>query len=176
MKVNADTGALMVEMEVAALFIVGTMRGVRTAAIATADGNVFNQGDYDPHGTIVAEGKKKMMRVGLNVAKQASLEDNEEEVQIFDQQSQMKYLEIFKSSNLYDFAMNHSDLSDKQRAIIMNLAQKGSFASFQFFLEKGTTLNEQEIKDATILFHKIQRGADDTFSVKSKVFFDTLQK
>ena len=42
LKVNADTGALMVEMEVAALFIVGTMRGVRTAAIATADGNVFN--------------------------------------------------------------------------------------------------------------------------------------
>lgn len=61
LKVNADTGALMVEMEVAALFIVGIMRGVRTAAIATADGNVFNQGDYDPHGTIVAEGKKKML-------------------------------------------------------------------------------------------------------------------
>jgi len=61
LKVNADTGALMVEMEVAALFIIGTMRGVRTAAIATADGNVFNQGDYDPHGKIVAEGKKKML-------------------------------------------------------------------------------------------------------------------
>jgi uridine phosphorylase len=42
MKVNADTGALLVEMEVAALFIIGTMRGIRTAAIATADGNVFN--------------------------------------------------------------------------------------------------------------------------------------
>lgn len=57
MRDNADTGALMVEMEVAALFVIGTMRGIRTAAIATADGNVFNQGDYDPHGTIVAEGK-----------------------------------------------------------------------------------------------------------------------
>ena len=59
----------MVEMEVAALFIVGSMRGIRTAAIATADGNVFNNGDYDPHGTVVAEGKKNMLKVGLNVAK-----------------------------------------------------------------------------------------------------------
>jgi uridine phosphorylase len=66
----------MVEMEIAALFIVGSMRGIRTAAIATADGNVFNQGDYDPHGNIVADGKKKMFKVGLNTAKRAALEDN----------------------------------------------------------------------------------------------------
>lgn len=39
---NANCGALMVEMEVAALFVIGTMRGIKTAAIATADGNVFN--------------------------------------------------------------------------------------------------------------------------------------
>jgi purine-nucleoside phosphorylase len=58
---NADSGALMVEMEVSALFIIGTQRGIRTAAIATADGNVFNEGDYDPHGTIVAENKVKML-------------------------------------------------------------------------------------------------------------------
>jgi len=72
---NADAGALMVEMEVAALFIIGSMRGIRTAAIATADGNVFNTGDYDPHGTIVAESKLNMLRTGLNVAKRASVED-----------------------------------------------------------------------------------------------------
>ena len=76
----------MVEMEVASLFIVGSMRGIRTAAIATADGNVFKQGDYDPHGHIVANGKKKMMLVGLNVAKRASKEDQEglEEINIFE--------------------------------------------------------------------------------------------
>lgn len=75
LKTNADTGALMVEMEVAALFIIGSMRGIRTAALATADGNVFNQGDYDPHGKIVAEGKIKMLKCGLNVAKKAAIED-----------------------------------------------------------------------------------------------------
>ena len=77
LKTNADTGALMVEMEVAALFIIGTMRGIRTAALATADGNVFNQGDYDPHGKIVAEGKLKMLQIGLNVAKKAVIEDQQ---------------------------------------------------------------------------------------------------
>ena len=61
LKENADTGVLFVEMEVAALFVIGTMRGIRTAAIATADGNVFNHGDYDPHGQAVAEGKLKML-------------------------------------------------------------------------------------------------------------------
>lgn len=82
---NADTGALMVEMEVAALFVIGTMRGIRTAAIATADGNVFNQGDYDPHGKIVAEGKINMLKVGLNVAKKAAYEDSQKELpNIFD--------------------------------------------------------------------------------------------
>jgi len=130
LKANADTGALMVEMEVAALFIVGTMRGVRTAAIATADGNVFNKGDYDPHGTIVAEGKKKMLNIGLNVAKMASVEDNEEEVSIFETQSEMKYLDLFKTSSLYDFVQNHSSLSDKQRSTILKLAQKKTFSNF----------------------------------------------
>ena len=93
----------MVEMEVAALFIVGTMRGIRTAAIATADGNVLNNGDYDPHGTIVAEGKKNMLKIGLNVARKASLDDTpKDEIQIFDSQTQMKYLDIFNTQSLYD--------------------------------------------------------------------------
>lgn len=94
---NADTGALMVEMEVAALFVIGTMRGIRTAAIATADGNVFNQGDYDPHGTIVADGKQKMIRVGLNVAKRHQLEEQAKaQEHIFESQSQKQYLDLFR--------------------------------------------------------------------------------
>ena len=42
LRANADAGELMVEMEIAALFVIGSMRGIRTAAIATADGNLFN--------------------------------------------------------------------------------------------------------------------------------------
>lgn len=70
MKIHADCGAVMVEMEIAALFTIGTTRGIRTAAIATSDGNDFIEGDYDPHGTLVAEGKINMMKVGLKVAMQ----------------------------------------------------------------------------------------------------------
>jgi uridine phosphorylase len=85
LRTNADAGALMVEMEVASLFIVGSHRGIRTAAIATADGNLFNEGDYDPHGAIVAENKVKMLKIGLNVAKQAAMEDKlSEPAQVFD--------------------------------------------------------------------------------------------
>lgn len=75
LKLMADAGALMIEMEVATLFTVGKMRGIRTAAIATADGNLFNKGDYDPHGKVVAASKLKMLKIGLTVAKEASIED-----------------------------------------------------------------------------------------------------
>jgi len=69
MKVHANAGAVIVEMEIAALFTIGTTRGIRTAALATSDGNDFIEGDYDPHGTLVAEGKINMMKVGLKVAR-----------------------------------------------------------------------------------------------------------
>ena len=68
---NADSGAISVEMENATLFSIGTLRGIRTAAIATVDGSPFRweAGDYDPHGLVVAEAKNKMMLTGLKVAK-----------------------------------------------------------------------------------------------------------
>ena len=71
MQLNADAGALTVEMENASLFCVGSVRGIRTAAICTVDGCPFSwdEGDYDPHGALVAEGKKNMIRTGLKVAK-----------------------------------------------------------------------------------------------------------
>ena len=77
LQVNADAGALSVEMENATLFCVGSVRGIRTAAIATIDGSPFkwDEGDYDPHGTVVAEGKKRMILTGLKVAKMV-LEDS----------------------------------------------------------------------------------------------------
>lgn len=97
-KLNADAGATFIEMEVATLFTVGTMRGIRTAAIATADGNLFVEGEYDPHGKIVAEGKEKMIKIGLSVAKQASYDDKYSSlVQVFDSKTQKQYLDLFRT-------------------------------------------------------------------------------
>jgi len=87
----------------------------------------------------------------------------------------MKYLDLFKSSSLYDFVQNHSSLSDKQRGTILQLALKKSFSGFKFFLEKGTELSEQEIMDATILFNKVLRGADETFAKKTSEYLASLK-
>lgn len=79
LQVNADAGALSVEMENATLFCVGSVRGIRTGAIGCIDGSPFHwdEGDYDPHGTVVAEGKKNMILTGLKVAKKI-VEENEQ--------------------------------------------------------------------------------------------------
>jgi uridine phosphorylase len=76
LQVNADAGALTVEMENATLFCVGSVRGIRTGAIATVDGSPFNweDGDYDPHGKTVAEGKTKMIMTGLKVGSKIAAE------------------------------------------------------------------------------------------------------
>jgi len=41
LQVNADAGALSVEMENATLFCVATIRGIRAAAICSIDGSPF---------------------------------------------------------------------------------------------------------------------------------------
>ena len=76
LQVNADAGALSVEMENATLFCVGAVRGIRVGAIATIDGSPFHwdDGDYDPHGKTVAEGKKRMIMTGLKVASKIAKE------------------------------------------------------------------------------------------------------
>lgn len=58
-------------MENASLFCVGSVRGIRTAAIGTIDGSPFkwDEGDYDPHGAVVGDGKMRMIKTGLRVAK-----------------------------------------------------------------------------------------------------------
>ena len=67
-------------MENATLFCIGSVRGIRTGAIAVIDGSPFNweKGDYDPLGTIVSEGKNKMILTGLKVAKKIFLESQNE--------------------------------------------------------------------------------------------------
>ncbi len=61
-------GVAGVEMEVSALFVIASLAGIRAGAVAAIDGNPlkWDEGDYDPHGTKVAEGKNKMLLVGLN--------------------------------------------------------------------------------------------------------------
>jgi len=58
----------------------------------------------------------------------------------------------------------------------MQMALKGSFANFKFVLDKGTSLTEDEIIEAIILFHKVQKGADVDFYNKSVEFINSLNK
>jgi uridine phosphorylase len=53
----AEAGAICVEMECSALFVVGRMRGVRTGAIVAIDGDArcAAAGDHDPHLSVVCE-------------------------------------------------------------------------------------------------------------------------
>lgn len=118
LQVNADAGALSVEMENATLFCIGSVRGIRTAAMGTIDGSPFNweAGDYDPHGKVVGDGKKNMIRCGLIVASNVAAEDKEnakdvsklekEAKQIFSDDLSTKYLKTFEEKNLYDHVMS----------------------------------------------------------------------
>mmetsp|Transcript_1969 Transcript_1969/g.3454 ORF Transcript_1969/g.3454 Transcript_1969/m.3454 type:complete len:144 (-) Transcript_1969:323-754(-) len=123
LQTNADAGALTVEMENASLFCIGTVRGIKTAAIGTVDGSPFHwdDGDYDPHGNLVAEGKVKMVKTGLKVGsaiaqqlQQYSSEYEYQEVQksptkspgsLFSQEEEIKYVKIFKEGMAFDFIM-----------------------------------------------------------------------
>ena len=66
-------------MENSTLFVVGTLRKIRTAAISCVDGCPFlwEEGDYDPHGNTVKEGKQRMILTGLKVAKKVARDAEE---------------------------------------------------------------------------------------------------
>lgn len=138
LQVNADAGALSVEMENATLFCIGSVRGIRTAAMGTIDGSPFNweAGDYDPHGKTVADGKKNMIRCGLIVASRLAAEDKviekdeqsrleKEAKQIFDDEKSAKYLKIFQEKNLYDYIMAHELIDEPHQRQICKLASRG---------------------------------------------------
>jgi uridine phosphorylase len=64
----ADYGALTVEMEMSALFVIARMNGARAGGILTSDGNLARDAEeasYDPHREIVTEGKKAMLEIAL---------------------------------------------------------------------------------------------------------------
>ena len=65
----AAANVLAVEMECAALFVVGSLRGVQTAAILAVDGNVLEEGEsmeaYDPHRLIVQGAVEAEIEIAL---------------------------------------------------------------------------------------------------------------
>lgn len=66
----ADAGAVGVEMELATLNIIGSLRKIRTGGIFVADGNPNeavseNMENYDPHRTVVEDAKGKMIEIAL---------------------------------------------------------------------------------------------------------------
>jgi uridine phosphorylase len=63
----AAAGAISIEMECSALFIVGTLRRVRTGAIVAIDGDAraAASGDHDPHGDVVRKAVDREIRIAL---------------------------------------------------------------------------------------------------------------
>lgn len=169
-------------MENATLFCVGTVRGVRTAAICTVDGSPFKweEGDYDPHGQVVADGKSNMIDVGLKVAKRVMQETKENSLanaqvegslsnnQIFPIEQQKEHIKTFKDANLYDFIMEIDSLKIEQKAKIFQLTQKKFESNLQFYLENATTLKEDQIEKIIILFYKVQKNLDKGFEASTK--------
>jgi len=70
LEIYSKCGVLGVEMEASCLLTVAQLRGIKAGGIAVVDGNPlkWDEGDYDPHGTVVAQAKEKMLLIGLHLA------------------------------------------------------------------------------------------------------------
>lgn len=68
--VMSAAGVLAVEMECAAVFIVGALRGIRTGAILAVDGNVLQAAEsvdtYRPGQTVAQDGVQAAIQIALN--------------------------------------------------------------------------------------------------------------
>lgn len=60
-------GALAVEMEIAALYVIAALRGVRAGAIVALDGYADSDlaADYDPHTTVVSDAVEREIQAAL---------------------------------------------------------------------------------------------------------------
>lgn len=70
-----QSGAIAVEMEIAALYVIATLRGVRAGAILALDGYADSDlaGEYDPHTDVVANAIEREIDTALRaVAKLAA--------------------------------------------------------------------------------------------------------
>ena len=66
---KADINVCAVEMELATLLIIASMRGVRAGGIFTTDGNLTVEADmmeYNPHRDVVEEGVRTMLKIALD--------------------------------------------------------------------------------------------------------------
>ena len=74
LELYSKAGVPGVEMECSALFVIASLRGVRAGAIATIDGNPlkWDEGNYDPHGEKVTQGKERMLTIGLEAMAEMS--------------------------------------------------------------------------------------------------------
>ncbi|MBB3113521.1 uridine phosphorylase [Paenibacillus phyllosphaerae] len=60
-------GVIAVEMEIAALYVIASLRGIRAGAIVALDGDSTEVDEaYDPHNNIVAEAVEAEIRAALN--------------------------------------------------------------------------------------------------------------
>jgi len=70
----AAAGAVCVEMECSALFVVGTMRRIRTGAVVAIDGDAraASTGDHHPHRDLVRAAVEREIRVALDAVVELS--------------------------------------------------------------------------------------------------------
>ncbi|MFZ2958675.1 MAG: nucleoside phosphorylase [Candidatus Ozemobacteraceae bacterium] len=70
LELYSRAGVPGVEMECATLFVIASLRGIKAGAILTVDGNPlkWKEGNYDPYGNKVSEGKIRMLNIGLAAA------------------------------------------------------------------------------------------------------------
>ena len=54
-----------VEMEIASLLVIASLNNIKAGAITTVDGNPLNDSAYNPYVNKVFEGKKRMLKIGL---------------------------------------------------------------------------------------------------------------
>jgi len=66
-KLYKQSGALGVEMEIAALYVIASLRGVRAGAIVALDGyaDADLAGEYDPHTNVVADAVEREINIAL---------------------------------------------------------------------------------------------------------------
>jgi hypothetical protein len=60
--------------------------------------------------------------------------------------------------------MGAQNLSTNQKAKIFDLIMKGVYSNLQIYLDNATDLTEEQIKDLTVLFYKVTKHQDPSFS------------
>lgn len=67
LELYSKAGAVAVEMELSALFVLGSLKGIQTGGLVVLDGNPlkWKEGKYDPHGDAMKRGVSRAIDVAL---------------------------------------------------------------------------------------------------------------